>query len=53
MMAKPSTPADYRMIAAEFDKMMRGALSAPTPDQPKKAKRVTKKVAKKTARKRK
>jgi hypothetical protein len=38
MTAKTPTPVDYRMSAADFDGMMRGALSAPSP-VPKEAKR--------------
>jgi hypothetical protein len=29
--SKSSTPEEFRMSAADFDKMMRGALSAPPP----------------------
>ena len=31
MKAKPDAPEEFRMSGAEFDKMMRGALSAPPP----------------------
>ena len=31
MKVKPAAPEEFRMSGAEFDKMMRGALSAPPP----------------------
>jgi hypothetical protein len=31
MTAKPPAPDEFRMSVSEFDKMMRGALSAPPP----------------------
>lgn len=34
MTDKPSVPAEFRMPASDFDKMMRGALSAPLPAPP-------------------
>jgi hypothetical protein len=40
---KPKVDEEYRMSAAEFDKTMRGALSAPSP-APKEAERAAKKV---------
>jgi len=41
MTGKPSTPAEFRMSEADFDKMMRGALSGPSPkkSEPKKPSR--------------
>jgi hypothetical protein len=51
MTAKPPTPDEFRMKADEFDKMMRGALSAhppkvnPKPRRPAKPRRATAKVS--------
>lgn len=47
MTAKPPTPDEFRMKAGDFDKMMRGALSAhppkvdPKPRRPAKRRKVT------------
>lgn len=46
MTAKPSASADYRMSAADFDKMMRGALSRPSPKEAPKVKPPRAKVPK-------
>lgn len=48
MTAKSPTPDEFRMSAADFDKMMRGALSAPPPPKAATAKprRVKKRKAK-------
>lgn len=53
-MGKPAGPVEFRMSEADFDKMMRGALSAPAPEKtiPKKVSRTSapkKKAAKRPA----
>ncbi len=44
MPTKSPSPDEFRMGAAEFDKMMRGALSAPTRKKAKPAPKVPKKA---------
>jgi len=48
MKEKPSAPDEFRMSAAEFDKAMRGALSAPSPGKANPVAKPAKRTKKKT-----